>query len=121
MQQKTELSGSWKKTFFQKVWDRLHGDLDWQAVGGGSILDLSDDYNNASVSYEEDDSIHEPNGEAGEEQGQPGNQMNALIKAAAIWLTEQDGSKPGTKRDNDGTPGSGDSLDGSAIKRRRAV
>ena len=122
IQQKTDLGGSWKKYFLQKVWDRLHVEMEWADVGTTPILDLSDDYNQPSISYEEEDSLHEPNDDGGEEQDQSGgNQMNALIKAAAIWLTEQDGSKTGSKRDNDGTPGSLDSIEGSGVKRRRAV
>ena len=30
--QKAELSGSWKKAFFKKVWDRLHVDRTWTAI-----------------------------------------------------------------------------------------
>ena len=46
--QKAELSGSWKKAFFKKVWDRLHVDRTWTAIE-------DDDENGEEVSDNEDD------------------------------------------------------------------
>ncbi len=89
--QKAELSGSWKKLFFKKVWDRLHVERAWRSVDdeGGS----NDEADAASVSSEEghvDDANEGHGGSDAEEEEELGDHMNALIKAAAIWLTDQD-------------------------------
>jgi hypothetical protein len=104
IQQKSELSGSWKKLFFQKIWERLHGDVNWEeeAADEDDGGDLSDGHAGCSDS---------PVDISGDNEGEPGDQMNALIQAAAIWLTEQDGSKRGSEDSPDGR--------GSSSKRRR--
>lgn len=96
--QKTELSGSWKKAYFKKIWERLHVERAWVEA----IKDEGED--GASVSSGDDDHVdedmEEADGKDGEndsgsengEEGKGGN-MNALIHAAAIWLTEQDQTK----------------------------
>ena len=119
--QKAELSGSWKKAFFRKVWDRLHTERTWTALedeeGNQADEDFESDeqedeegvYNDGEE--EDDDGGEEDDRDAGEEEDDDGtraedddeeeegdsekedaggDQMNALIKAAAIWLTEQD-------------------------------
>eukprot|EP00977_Amphora_coffeiformis_P011399 scaffold2760_cov167-Amphora_coffeaeformis.AAC.13 len=104
--QKAELSGSWKKAFFKKVWDRLHVDRTWTAIEdddeGGANEEESVDSNEVDTHHEEDgfddageDAEEEGNeddegNDDGSENANLGDQMNALIKAAAIWLTEQD-------------------------------
>jgi hypothetical protein len=96
--QKTELSGSWKKAYFKKIWERLHVERAWveaikdegedgASMSSGDGDDADEDMEEADGKDGEDDSGSE-NGE--EEKG--GN-MNALIHAAAIWLTEQDQTK----------------------------
>jgi hypothetical protein len=120
IQQKADLSGSWKKNFFQKVWDRLHVDMDWAAdTDDDGIVERSETFNHTDM-YGEEEILDDPDDDGGEALGEPGDQMNALIKAAAIWLTEQDGGNP-SKRANDGSPGTADSTEGSGVKRRRAV
>jgi hypothetical protein len=89
--QKAELSGSWKKAFFKKVWDRLHVERAWSTVGA----DGEDDEDMASVSSEEEPQEEETKEGSGgavsdSEEEKVGDNMSALIKAAAIWLTEQD-------------------------------
>lgn len=87
--QKAELSGSWKKIFFKKVWDRLHVERAWKSVDdeGGS----NDEADAASMSSDDGDDGNEGNGGSdAEEEEELGDHMNALIKAAAIWLTDQD-------------------------------
>jgi len=96
--QKAELSGSWKKAFFKKIWDRLHVERAWSSASG----ETEEDEDMASVSSEEDvreETKEESDGEAsdGEEEGL-GDNMNALIKAAAIWLTEQDQAADSSNR-----------------------
>ncbi|GKY94725.1 hypothetical protein MPSEU_000437900 [Mayamaea pseudoterrestris] len=118
IQQKADLGGGWKKNFFQRVWDRLHVSMEWTAAEGNFGLPAS---HNKVSEYGEDDGPLDPHDDGGEAQGESGDQMNALIKAAAIWLTEQDGSKPRSKRINPGSPDSADDNEGSGNKRRRAV
>lgn len=87
--QKAELSGSWKKGFFKKIWDRLHVQRAWSSASG----EAEDDEEAASVSSEEevqDESKEESDGGGSDGVERLGDNMNALIKAAAIWLTEQD-------------------------------
>eukprot|EP00934_Nitzschia_sp_Nitz4_P007239 Nitzschia sp. Nitz4//scaffold11_size288233//216253//219668//NITZ4_000803-RA/size288233-snap-gene-0.57-mRNA-1//-1//CDS//3329534161//7229//frame0 len=98
--QKAELSGSWKKAFFKKIWERLHVERSW-SDGDGVV---EEDNDAASVSSEEEEvavedtkvTVSTPaadtkdNDESGTEEEKIGGNMNALIKAAAIWLTEQD-------------------------------
>ena len=128
--QKTELSGSWKKAFFQKVWDRLHVERGWttdepediNAYGSGEEGDDVDE----DQEEEDEDQDEEDDGSGSEEEvhekGGP-NQMNALIKAAAIWLTNQDAaSKDGKKSRRATKPvvnGDGDE-DGPSGKKRRS-
>lgn len=101
--QKTELSGSWKKTYFKKIWDRLHVDREWvdalknDGEEGAPVLSDSVDEDSAGEDDENDDSDSE-----NDDEGEGGN-MNALIQAAAIWLTEQDtkdGNSAGKKGRN---------------------
>jgi len=101
--QKTELSGSWKKAFFKKIWERLHVERAWvEAIqeegedGGESVSsgesDNADDHLLGEYAGKggDDDSGSE-NGERG-----GGGNMDALINAAAIWLTEQDQTNDGS-------------------------
>ena len=123
--QKAELSGSWKKAFFRKVWDRLHTERTWTALedeeGNRGEEDFEsdeqeDDHEGQYIEEEErergeeeDDEEEEVvEGEESEEDGEEsekeevGDQMNALIKAAAIWLTEQDQDGGGGKSGKEG-------------------
>jgi nucleosome binding factor SPN SPT16 subunit len=98
--QKAELSGFWKKAFFKKVWERLHIERAWTSVDDEDKDDVEvEDYssNGEHQQDEEEDEVEDTKedddeGEESEsEKEEMGEQMNALIKAAAIWLTEQDG------------------------------
>jgi len=96
--QKTELSGSWKKAFFKKIWERLHIERAWvDAIkddpedGGSTSGDDSDDAEDDGKDSDDGDAGGDDSGSDNNED--VGNNMNALIKAAAIWLTEQDQSK----------------------------
>jgi hypothetical protein len=98
--QKAELSGFWKKAFFKKVWERLHIERAWTSVDDEDKDDVEvEDYssNGEHQQDEEEDEVEDTKedddeGEESEsEKEEMGDQMNALIKAAAIWLTEQDG------------------------------
>ena len=104
--QKAELSGSWKKAFFKKVWDRLHVDRTWTAIedDDGDVNEEEDEEESVNSDEEEvhdEEGFTEEGDEEDEEDGEEdnddnsdkadlGDHMNALIKAAAIWLTEQD-------------------------------
>lgn len=106
--QKAELSGSWKKAFFKKVWDRLHVERAWNTVDADDSVD--------SVSSEEQlEEETQPKAGVGgtgtesEDEGRLGSNMNALIKAAAIWLTEQDQATDASSKNRNrgrGLPGS---------------
>eukprot|EP00536_Pseudo-nitzschia_multiseries_P014526 jgi/Psemu1/262238/estExt_Genewise1Plus.C_7190014 len=96
--QKTELSGSWKKAFFKKIWDRLHLERAWVDVikddpeeGEAPTGEDSEDPEDEGEDSDEGES--EGSGDRSENDEEVGDNMNALIKAAAIWLTEQDQSK----------------------------
>lgn len=71
--QKVELSGSWKKHFFQLIWNRLH-----------------DSNPNQQVEETAPVNAHEGSDEDPEEE-EASRSMAALIKAATLWLEEQDG------------------------------
>ena len=105
--QKTELSGSWKKAFFKKIWERLHVERAWVDVikddpeDGAS--DSGEDSDDAEDDAEDSDSGEGEGDDSGSENGEEvGNNMNALIKAAAIWLTEQDQTKDSSSSSNKG-------------------
>jgi hypothetical protein len=112
--QKAELSGSWKKAFFKKVWDRLHVERAWSTAAAEG----EDEEDAASVSSveepqeEEEEQPKEGSGGAAtdSEEEELGDNMNALIKAAAIWLTEQDQATDASSRNRTnrgrGLPGS---------------
>eukprot|EP00523_Entomoneis_sp_CCMP467_P002489 CAMPEP_0168763296 /NCGR_PEP_ID=MMETSP0724-20121128/24284_1 /TAXON_ID=265536 /ORGANISM="Amphiprora sp., Strain CCMP467" /LENGTH=1085 /DNA_ID=CAMNT_0008812483 /DNA_START=241 /DNA_END=3498 /DNA_ORIENTATION=- len=139
--QKAELSGSWKKAFFQKVWDRLHTERDWTPLED-EIPEADEDYDSGNdeeggkYAQADNEAAEDDDEDAKEEEGgekeEVGDQMNALIKAAAIWLTEQDQDKdPKGKKSSKGrqlpakrAPAESDSGSrsgrGSAGKRRRS-
>lgn len=89
VQQKAQLSGSWKKTFFKKVWDRLHVERAWE---GGDNDDVAGEAKDDDSNVKEAASAGDDGGGSDTEEEELGEGMNALIQAAAIWLTEQDGS-----------------------------
>jgi hypothetical protein len=133
--QKAELSGSWKKGFFKKIWDRLHVERGWSSASG----EVEDDEEAASASSDEEaqeESKEESGGDDSDgDEEKLGDNMNALIKAAAIWLTEQDqvsdtsksnknsrGRTLPSKRPAVPSPAKGKSRSGSSLtsgKRRR--
>ena len=136
--QKGELSGSWKKGFFKKIWDRLHVERAWTVVteetdDDGDASGTSEDEIDEDQAEEEssDEEVLKENGEE-----KLGGSMNALIKAAAIWLTEQDHATdstsrtkasrtralPGKRGSTEATPQKENSRSGSSLtsgKRRR--
>ncbi|KAG7374069.1 hypothetical protein IV203_013164 [Nitzschia inconspicua] len=142
--QKAELGGSWKKLFFKKIWDRLHTEREWVeaieeeegSIGGGDVDDADDSQAGSTSAAAEEE---EEGSESGD--GQPSsNNMNALIKAAAIWLTKDEKTKdgsggkssrsrslPGRKRGTEKSPSRdtddnfGDGNDDGSGKRRRVA
>jgi hypothetical protein len=91
--QKAELSGSWKKAFFKKIWERLHVERAWSIAGA----DIEDD-DSPSISSDDEQASEEAKesnegsggNPSGSDEGELGGNMSALIKAAAMWLTDQD-------------------------------
>ena len=115
--QKAELSGSWKKAFFQKVWDRLHVERGWTSIDD----EAGNDEEEVFLSGDEGEEEEESGSEDEEGEKKKGNQMNALIKAAAIWLTNQDAaSGRDGKKNRRGLKGADDEEDddGGGKKRR---
>jgi hypothetical protein len=96
--QKTELSGSWKKAYFKKIWERLHVERAWveaikdEGEDGASVSSGDDDHADEDIEEADGKDGEEDSGSEIGEEGKGGN-MNALIHAAAIWLTEQDQTK----------------------------
>jgi len=88
IQQKVELRGCWKKTFYKKIWDRMF-------AGGVEEEDNAALLSDGEYSREGSDSDRE----------EVGDHMNALIKAAAIWLTEQDAASDRTSSRTSTKPG----------------
>jgi len=103
--QKAELSGVWKKAFFKKVWERLHVERTWTSADDEVQQDgENEEYSsNGEHHDEEEDAGDETKDDDDDDDGsdsekeEMGDQMNALIKAAAIWLTEQDSTTDTTK------------------------
>ncbi|KAL3935484.1 MAG: hypothetical protein SGBAC_009001 [Bacillariaceae sp.] len=107
--QKAELSGSWKKAFFKKIWDRLHVERSWNEEEEEENEDI--DVDEVSVSTEEESDDESGNAEGNtissesddDSEDEPGDNMDVLIKAAAIWLTEQDqANDSGARNRNNG-------------------
>ena len=94
--QRAELSGSWKKTYFQKIWDRLHVHREWTSIDD-DVPDHQDDEEDEEEDLPEDDENADDDDKDDDDEGEDGGnpQMNALIKAAAIWLTNQDAATDG--------------------------
>ena len=99
--QKAELRGCWKKAFFKKVWDRLHVERKWSSIDG----EEGDDDGGAHVMDEEAKDEDDGEGDSDSEKEELGDQMNALIKAAAIWLTEQDAATDSARAASRSTKG----------------
>jgi hypothetical protein len=109
--QKAELSGSWKKAFFKKVWDRLHTERGWKSMDDDQVpMDIESNVDDVktettaadeTAEVEDDDEEDKDEGEGDEEdvgsdsdnEEEFDEQMNILIKAAAVWLTEQDNAE----------------------------
>lgn len=110
--QKADLSGSWKKTFFKKVWDRLHVERDWEGTEEDEEevekkegeADAEDD-EGGKEEEGEDQKVAATDGNGGgggggdseTEDEELGEGMENLIAAAAIWLTEQETTDGGSR------------------------
>lgn len=106
--QKAEMGGGWKRTFYKKVWDRLHHERNWDAASGEG--------DNTAAGLQQKDGTEAGAGSGGEGGGADDddataksgmsnggseevddeavvNEMGDLIKAAAVWLTERDAAE----------------------------
>jgi len=92
--QKSNLSGSWKKSFFKRIWERLHVERAWSSGGGED-----DDKSQTESSIENENYADTPKSDVARlstnegddsEDEEVGEDMTKLIKAAAVWLSEQD-------------------------------
>jgi hypothetical protein len=90
--QKAELSGSWKKSFYKRIWERLHVERSWSKTEDAEEnedvgSDLSVDEN---IILGDEKTENASNSDSDEED--LGEDMADLIKAAAVWLSEQEGN-----------------------------
>ena len=88
-------------SFFKRVWDKLHVQQGWKSIDDEEGSVKQEGYGSAedqAAMVERDDDGEEGNNEGGSDidKEEMGDQMNALIKAAAIWLTEQDATTDST-------------------------
>jgi len=98
--QKAELSGSWKKVFYKRVWDRLHLERAWSQDNGenGNEDNAPDGDDNESTSLEGTRKCEERKKDKGDAMDTSSDvdsealskEMSDVIKAAAIWLCERD-------------------------------
>jgi hypothetical protein len=93
--QKAELSGSWKKTFFKRVWDRLHVERVWSTADGNVRDDDSASSESIPQEVEDDDDAMGHSGSASDsEEEEVATEMHDMIQSAAVWLCEQEASDP---------------------------
>ena len=93
--QKAELSGSWKKTFFKRVWDRLHVERAWSNADG----DLREDGSVSSGGMIDFDTKIGAQGSASDSEDEEVTaDMQDMIKAAALWLCEQEATNDPSSR-----------------------
>jgi hypothetical protein len=126
------LSGSWKKYFFKRVWDRLHIERAWNDADG----ELKDDGSVSSVGVQEEVESNVVSGGSGsgsEDEDEVTDDMADMIHAAARWLCDlekvtDDSSRTRTtsraralpgKRALPFSPPGGRGRGGALIKRRR--
>lgn len=95
--QKAELSGSWKKTFFKRVWDRLHVERAWTTVDDGDTKG-EDSASSSSADHHGELGSNNGSGVSDSEEEELGEDMSELVKAAAVWLLEQDESSEAMSR-----------------------
>lgn len=89
--QKAELSGSWKKTFFKRVWDRLHVERAWSTVDG-EVRDDGSVSPDGMGEMEGEIGIHDSASESEDEDEEVTEDMHDMIDAATAWLGEQEGT-----------------------------
>jgi hypothetical protein len=87
--QKAELSGSWKKTFFKRVWERLHLERAWtRSINGSDDEEVDSSSEEEDIPIGDDDKVE--HGGSDSEEVDLGDDMTDLVKAAAVWLSEQE-------------------------------
>jgi hypothetical protein len=99
--QKVELRGSWKKAFFKRVWDRLHVERAWDDGGGGGKEEEEEEHaagaSQSSGEHYEDAASHGSDSFSEDEEAAISS-MADLIKAAGVWLSEQETPSDATRR-----------------------
>jgi hypothetical protein len=101
--QKAQLMGNWKITFFKRVWNRLHHhdwndgsfvqefNADISSPANASNGDLNEDEDVNALGLAEDiDAAENFDTEVASTNADELANMRDLIRAAALWLTEQD-------------------------------
>lgn len=125
--QKAELSGSWKKTFFKRVWDRLHLERAWSTVDGNVRDDDTASSESMDQEVDDDDVAGRPGSASDSEEEEVATEMHDMIQSAAVWLCELDSSDPSSRSRTRGMLSNKRSLpfspkrsrDGSSAAKRR--
>ena len=103
--QKAELSGSWKRAYFKRIWDRLHVERKWTPIEDEAGSDGDQGESDEGQEEEMHESLDAAAGvndddeeDSESDKEELGDHMNALIHAAAIWLTDMDANNGTTPR-----------------------
>ena len=99
--QKVELGGGWKRTFFKRLWDRLHHERVWAKPvnkndHGSLTRDIEDDSGENDETSESNESIGkgavDKNKDVNDDKRveDSGSDVEDMVRAAAIWLSERD-------------------------------
>ena len=95
--QKAELSGSWKKTFFKRIWDRLHIERAWNSADG-ELTQKGDASVSSGGNHEDMESKTGSQASEIDSEDEDLGDMTDMIKAAAMWLCEQESSTDPSSR-----------------------
>lgn len=101
--QKAELSGSWKKTFFKRVWERLHLERAWTKADNGEPKNDEDDSSSDDdpiAAAADDDKADNGGSNSDSDEEDLGEDMADLVKAAAVWLSEQEATNDSFRSKN---------------------
>lgn len=97
--QKAELSGSWKKSFFQRIWQRLHNEQRTWSTPEGDVREDDSVSSDGGIADEADDAAIGHQGSTSDSEDEEVTaDMQDMIQAAAVWLCEQEASDPTRSR-----------------------
>jgi len=94
-----ELGGGWKRTFFKHLWDRLHHEREWAKPVSKNTETMTGDVEDETENDEASDSNTstgkehfdaDKNSNEDNERESNGSEVEDMVRAAAIWLSERD-------------------------------